>query len=70
MKFPGTGFCLLFSSATRAHHTRDHMIILQDSTQVIAATEQGSDGGMFWLLWAGTGILLVLGIVRWWKNRT
>lgn len=68
MKFFITVFCLLYTSAIQAHHTKDHMMILEDSAQVIVATQQGG-GGMFWLLWAGTIILLVLGFVRWWNSR-
>jgi len=62
-------FCLLFSSTIQAHHSKDHMMLLEDTEQVISTTRQGTEGGLFWLLWAVAIILLVLGFVRWWKVR-
>ena len=58
-------FCFVYATASQAHHTKDHMMLLEDSTEVIAGTQQGLEGGTVWLLWAGAVILLVLGLVRW-----
>ena len=60
---------LFLSPSSWAHHTRDHMMLSEDTEQVIAATQQGMGGGGFWLLWAGVFIFLLLGFVRWWKGR-
>jgi hypothetical protein len=62
-------FGLLFSQATRAHHTKDHMMLAEDAAQVIDATREGSNGGWVWLVWAGVITVLLLGFVRWWRNR-
>ncbi len=53
-----------------AHHTRDHTMLMENPEQVIAATRQGAEGGGLWLLWVGVFLFLVLGFVRWWKNRS
>jgi len=63
-------FCLVFSSTIQAHHSKDHMMLLEDTEQVIQRTQQGAEGGLFWLLWSGVFILLLLGFVRWWKGRS
>jgi len=68
MKLLSSIFCLLFSSTIQAHHSRDHMMLLADTEQVISATQQGNEGSLFWLLWTGVIILLVLGFVRWIKH--
>jgi len=60
----------LLSSSSWAHHTRDHMMLSENPEQVISATQQGVDGGGFWLLWAGVFLFLLLGFVRWWKGRS
>jgi LPXTG-motif cell wall-anchored protein len=62
-------FWLLLSQATRAHHTKDHMMLAEDAEQVIAATREGGDSGWVWLIWAGVAVILLLGFVRWWYNR-
>lgn len=61
--------CLLFSQASWAHHTRDHMMLGEDVEQVIAATREGSQGGWVLLAWVGVTLILLLGFVRWWGNR-
>lgn len=53
-----------------AHHTLDHMMLLEGSEQVMAATRQGAEGGGFWLLWVGVFLFMVLGFIRWWKSRS
>ena len=60
---------LLLSQATRAHHTRDHMMLAEDAEQVIAATREGVGSGWVWIVWAGVTVILLLGFVRWWNNR-
>ena len=60
----------LFSSAIQAHHSRDHMMLLEDAEQIISSTQQGNEGGIFVLLWTVVFILLFLGFIRWWKNRS
>ncbi len=63
-------FGLLFQPAAWAHHTRDHMMLSQDAEQVIAATRAGTNGDLLWLLWVGVLLLLFLGVVRWWRERS
>jgi hypothetical protein len=60
---------LIFSSLIQAHHRKDHMMLLENTEQVVSSTQQGSAGGLYWLLWVGAFILLLLGFVRWWKAR-
>jgi len=60
---------LLFSTSIQAHHTKEHMMLFEDSRQIVSATQQGAEGGVFWLLWVGALILLLLGFIRWWKGR-
>jgi len=62
-------FWLLPITSAWAHHTRDHMMLAEDAAQVIAATREGGNGNLVWLLWSGAIILLLLGFVRWWRNR-
>ncbi len=52
-----------------AHHTRDHMMLAEDARQVIAATRQGTEVAGIWLIWGALGLMLVLGLVRWWRQR-
>ncbi len=65
-------FCLflLYPSASYAHHSKEHMMLLENADQVIQNTQQGNGGGLFWLLYTGVFILLLLGFIRWWKNRS
>ncbi len=60
---------LLLSQATWAHHTKDHMMLSEDVEQVIAATREGGDSDWVWVIWAGVIVILLLGFVRWWRNR-
>ncbi len=60
----------LLSSPVWAHHTLDHMMLSESSEQVIAATQQGAEGGVIWFLWAGVFLLMLLGFIRWWKTRS
>ncbi len=61
---------LLFQSLPAwAHHTKEHTMLMENPEQVIAATQQGAEGGWFWLLWVGVFLFLLLGFVRWWKGR-
>lgn len=53
-----------------AHHTREHMMLLDGSEQVIAATQQGAKGGGLWLLWVGVFLFMLLGFIRWWKSHS
>ncbi len=62
-------FWLLLIQTAWAHHTKDHMMLAEDAEQVIAATREGVDSDWVWLIWAGVTILLLLGFVRWWRNR-
>ena len=57
-------FCLLFSGTAYAHHNKNHLMLLEDSAQIITATQQGTEGGLFWILWTIAIILLLLGFVR------
>ena len=61
--------CLLFSTVVQAHHSKDHLMLLEDTDQVISTTQHGVGGGLFWLLWTAVFILLLLGFVRWLKKR-
>ena len=61
---------ILFTSNIFAHHSKDHMMLLENTDQVIRNTQQGNGGGLFWLLYTGVFILLLLGFIRWWKNRS
>jgi len=70
LKFLITIFFTLLPSVIQAHHSKDHMMLLEDTEQVIQSTQQGTEGGLFWLLWSGVFILLLLGFVRWWKGRS
>ncbi len=70
LRFRVVVFCALFTTLAQAHHTKDHMILLEDSAEVIAGAQPGLEGGTAWLLWASAVIFLVLGLVRWWNNRT
>lgn len=63
-------FSILFTSNIFAHHSKDHMMLLESADQVIKNTQQGNGGGLFWLFYTGIFILLLLGFVRWWKNRS
>jgi hypothetical protein len=60
----------LFASNVFAHHSKEHMMLLENADQVIQNTQQGNGGGLFWLLYTGVFILLLLGFIRWWKNRS
>jgi len=60
---------LLLVRPARAHHTKDHMMLSEDAAQVIAATHEGSSGDWGWLIWVGVTGILLLGFVRWWRNR-
>lgn len=70
MKFLIRIFFTLLPSVIQAHHSKDHMMLLEDIEQVIQSTQQGAEGGLYWLLWSGVFILLLLGFVRWWKGRS
>ncbi len=58
---------LMFAGTAWGHHTRDHLVLGQDASEVIAATREGGHG---WLLWGGLVLLLFLGLVRWWVGRS
>ncbi len=68
MKFFMIIFFALFSVGAQAHHTKEHMMLFGDVGKIISATQQGAEGGMFWLLWLGALVLLLLGFIRWWKG--
>ncbi len=70
MKFVMTIFFAMFSSGIQAHHSKGHMMLLEETEQVISGTQQGAEGGLFILLWTAAFILLLLGFVRWWKARS
>lgn len=70
MKFVMTILIMLFSSGIRAHHSKDHMMLLENTEQVIAGTQQGAEGSLFLLMWVAAFIILLLGFVRWWKERS
>lgn len=70
MKFVMAVLIMLFSSGSQAHHSKDHMMLLKNTEQVIASTQQGAEGSIFLLLWIFAFILLLLGFVRWWKERS
>lgn len=57
----------LYQGVAWAHHTKDHLMLQQDVEQVIATTREG---GRAWLAWLVLMLLLVLGLVRWWKGRS
>ena len=59
----------LLSFPVWAHHTREHMMLSEGSERVIAATQQGAEGGGLWLLWVGVFLFMLLGFVRWWRSR-
>lgn len=59
----------LLSSPVWAHHSRDHLMLSEGAEKVIANTQQGAEGGGLWLIWVGVVIVLLLGFVRWWKER-
>ncbi len=60
---------LLLHQAARAHHSNDHLILSENSGQVIAATREGSANPWAWLIWSGASILLLLVFVRWRNSR-
>ncbi len=60
---------LLYPFSTYAHHSKDHLMLLENAEDIILNTQQGSQSGLFWVLWAGVFILVLLGFVRWWKKR-
>jgi len=61
---------LLLSQGAQAHHTRDHMMLMEDAERVIAAIHEGGSGDWVWLIWAGVTGLLLLGLVRWWRGQS
>lgn len=63
-------FMILFftSPMVWAHHTRDHLMLSEGADKVIAATRQGANGDLQWLIWLGVFVVLVLGLVRWWRG--
>ncbi len=65
----GVLFWLLLSQSAWAHHTKDHMMLMEDAEQVIAAIHEGGGGDWVWLVWSGVTGLLLLGFVRWWTGR-
>jgi LPXTG-motif cell wall-anchored protein len=67
-RFAGLSW-LLLSQPTWAHHTKDHLMLAEDAEQVIAATREGGGSDWVWLIWAGVTVILLLGFVRWWRNR-
>lgn len=69
MKYAAFIFFMLISLNAYAHHSRDHMMLLEDAEQVITSTQQGNEGGIYIILWTFVIILLFLGFIRWWKNR-
>ncbi len=70
MKTVATLCGLFFSVAATAHHTRDHMMLAEDAGQVVAATREGANGPLWWILWLLLALVLLLGFVRWWQRRT
>jgi len=60
----------LVSFPAWTHHTREHTMLMENPEQVIAATQQGAEGGGLWLLWGGVFFVLLLGLFRWWKGRS
>lgn len=58
---------VMFAGTAWGHHTRDHLVLGQSASEVIAATREGGQG---WLLWGGLALLLFLGLVRWWVGRS
>ena len=52
-----------------AHHTRDHLMLMTGRDDVMAGMRQGAAGDMFWLVWLLVFVVLVLGLVRWWRGR-
>lgn len=64
-------FMMLFfaSPMVWAHHTRDHLMLSEGAGKVIAATRQGVNNNLLWLIWLGVFVVLVLGLVRWWRGR-
>lgn len=63
-------FWLLLSQSAWAHHTRDHMMLAEDAAQVVAATREGDSGPLWWILWVFLAVILLLGFVRWWQQRS
>ncbi|MCK4950754.1 MAG: hypothetical protein KAS48_02970 [Gammaproteobacteria bacterium] len=63
-------YCLmmLLTFPVWAHHTKEHTMLQEDPSEVIAATQQGISGPWVWLIWVGVIVLLVLGIWRWLKK--
>ncbi len=60
---------LMSSQTTWAHHTNDHMALSQDVEQVIAGTRAGAGGDWTWLVWAAVTAVLLIGFVRWQRDR-
>ncbi len=60
---------LLSGKVALAHHTKNHMMLAEETERVIASTHGGSGGGQALLIWSGTAVILALGFVRWWNGR-
>ncbi len=65
-----SGLLVVLPFTTRAHHTRDHMMLAEDTQKVIAATQQGADVTLIWLVWFAVLLMMILGLVRWWRQRS
>ncbi|MDH5649100.1 MAG: hypothetical protein OEY67_05540 [Gammaproteobacteria bacterium] len=52
-----------------AHHTKDHMVLVQNTDEIVAATKEGANGAWVILVWVVVLILIVSGFVRWWQGR-
>lgn len=61
---------LLLSQGAQAHHTRYHMMLMEDAEQVIAGIHKGGGGDWVWLVWIGVTLILLRGFVRWWRGRS
>jgi|GEM_PF-2796630 len=69
LKFIITLQIILFPVLLLAHHTKDHLMLQADPQQVIDSTQRGMVFQWEWLLWFLLCFVLVIGLIRQWKNK-